>query len=41
MISANMQYTKSFKTVNSKSIAFVDVEQGDPIVVLHGYPSLS
>ena len=34
MISANMPYTKSFKTINGKSIAFVDVGEGDPIVLL-------
>ena len=41
MISANMPYTKSFKTINGKSIAFVDVGEGDPIVLLHGNPTSS
>ena len=41
MISANMPYKKSFKTINSKSIAFVDVGEGDPIVLLHGNPTSS
>jgi haloalkane dehalogenase len=41
MISANMPYTKSFKTINGKSIAFVDAGEGDPIVLLHGNPTSS
>ena len=41
MISANMPYKKSFKTINGKSIAFVDVGEGDPIVLLHGNPTSS
>jgi haloalkane dehalogenase len=41
MISANMPYKKSFKTINCKSIAFVDVGEGDPIVLLHGNPTSS
>ena len=41
MTSANMPYKKSFKTINGKSIAFVDVGEGDPIVLLHGNPTSS
>jgi len=40
-MSANMPYKKSFKTINGKSIAFVDVGEGDPIVLLHGNPTSS
>ena len=41
MISAKMPYKKSIMTVNGKRIAFVDVGEGDPIVLLHGNPTSS
>ena len=41
MISADMPYTKSFKTIKGKTIAYVDVGEGDPIVLLHGNPTSS
>ena len=41
MISADMPYKKSTMTVNGKRIAFVDVGEGDPIVLLHGNPTSS
>lgn len=41
MIPANMPYQKTFKTINGKSIAFVDVGEGEPIVLLHGNPTSS
>jgi haloalkane dehalogenase len=41
MISADMPYKKSTMTVNGKRIAFVDVGEGDPVVLLHGNPTSS
>lgn len=41
MISADMPYAKSFKTIKGKTIAYVDVGEGDPIVLLHGNPTSS
>jgi len=41
MISADMPYGKSFKTIKGKTIAYVDVGEGDPIVLLHGNPTSS
>ncbi|WP_024610247.1 haloalkane dehalogenase [Pseudoalteromonas sp. TB64] len=36
-----LRYTKKFKTVLDKKMAYVDEGQGDPIVFLHGNPTSS
>ena len=36
-----LRYTKNFKTVLDKKMAYVDEGQGDPIVFLHGNPTSS
>ena len=41
MISADFPYPKKFQEVNGKRIAYVDVGEGDPIVLLHGNPTSS
>ena len=41
MLSENMAYTKKFKQVNGKQLAYVDEGTGDPIVLLHGNPTSS
>lgn len=41
MISAEMPYEKKFQLVDGKQIAYVDVGEGDPIVLLHGNPTSS
>ena len=41
MISASMPYGKSFKSIKGKSIAYIDVGDGAPIVLLHGNPTSS
>jgi haloalkane dehalogenase len=41
MISAAFPYEKKFQAVNGKQIAYVDVGEGDPIVLLHGNPTSS
>lgn len=41
MISANMPYEKKFQQVDGKKIAYVEVGEGDPIVLLHGNPTSS
>ncbi len=41
MISAAFPYEKQFQEVNGKQIAYVDVGEGDPIVLLHGNPTSS
>lgn len=41
MISADERYTKQFKTIQGKKMAYVDVGKGDPIVFLHGNPTSS
>ena len=41
MISASMPYGKCFKSVKGKSIAYIDVGDGAPIVLLHGNPTSS
>ena len=41
MISAEFPYEKQFQEVNGKRIAYVDVGEGDPIVLLHGNPTSS
>jgi haloalkane dehalogenase len=41
MISAEFPYEKKFQDVNGKRIAYVDVGEGDPIVLLHGNPTSS
>ncbi len=41
MISAEFPFEKQFKVVNGKKLAYVDVGEGDPIVLLHGNPTSS
>ena len=41
MISAEMPYEKKYQEVNGKKIAYVEVGEGDPIVLLHGNPTSS
>jgi haloalkane dehalogenase len=41
MISAKMPYEKKFQQVNGKRLAYVEVGEGDPIVLLHGNPTSS
>ena len=41
MISASMPYEKCFKSIKGKNIAYVDVGEGCPIVLLHGNPTSS
>jgi haloalkane dehalogenase len=41
MISAKMPYEKKHQQVNAKNIAYVEVGEGDPIVLLHGNPTSS
>ncbi len=41
MISAAFPYTKSRRQVLGRQMAFVDVGEGDPIVLLHGNPTSS
>jgi len=41
MISAQMRYDKNFIEVKGKRLAYVEVGEGDPIVLLHGNPTSS
>ncbi|MBO0873275.1 MAG: haloalkane dehalogenase [Pseudonocardia sp.] len=41
MTSAAFQYTKQRQTVHGSGMAYVEVGEGDPIVVLHGNPTSS
>ena len=41
MIPANMPYEKKSQQVDGKKIAYVEVGEGDPIVLLHGNPTSS
>jgi haloalkane dehalogenase len=41
MISAEFPYEKQFQDVNGKQLAYVEVGDGDPIVLLHGNPTSS
>ncbi len=41
MISAEERYTKRFKTIKGKTMAYVETGEGDPIVFLHGNPTSS
>jgi haloalkane dehalogenase len=41
MISAEMPYTKRYASVDGKRIAYVEVGEGRPIVMLHGNPTSS
>lgn len=41
MISASMPYEKKYQEVLGKRIAYVEVGEGDPIVLLHGNPTSS
>jgi haloalkane dehalogenase len=41
MISAEFPYEKQFKMINGKKLAYVDIGEGDPIVLLHGNPTSS
>jgi haloalkane dehalogenase len=41
MISATMLYEKKCQEVNGKKLAYVEVGEGDPIVLLHGNPTSS
>ena len=35
------RYTKQYKTVHGKKMAYIDEGQGDPILFLHGNPTSS
>ena len=35
------QYTKKYKSIHGKQMAYIDEGQGDPIVFLHGNPTSS
>jgi haloalkane dehalogenase len=41
MISADFPFEKQFKDVKGKRLAYVDVGEGEPIVLLHGNPTSS
>jgi haloalkane dehalogenase len=41
MISAKMPYGKKTAAVNGRNIAYIEVGEGDPIVLLHGNPTSS
>jgi haloalkane dehalogenase len=41
MINPNMPYEKQYRDVLGKRIAYVEVGEGDPIVLLHGNPTSS
>jgi haloalkane dehalogenase len=41
MNSATMVYEKKFQDVNGKALAYLEVGEGDPIVLLHGNPTSS
>ncbi len=41
MISPEMPYTKNYREVNGKQIAYIDEGEGAPIVLLHGNPTSS
>ena len=41
MISAKMPYDKKTAAVNGRNIAYIEVGEGDPIVLLHGNPTSS
>jgi haloalkane dehalogenase len=41
MIAASMPYEKQYREVLGKRIAYVEVGEGDPIVLLHGNPTSS
>ena len=41
MISASVPHGKCFKSINGKNIAYIDVGDGAPIVLLHGNPTSS
>ena len=41
MLSESMPYEKKFASVNGKKIAYVEVGEGDPIILLHGNPTSS
>ena len=41
MISAKMPYEKKYQNVDGKQIAYIEVGEGDPIVLLHGNPTSS
>jgi len=41
MISPAMPYTKNYREVNGKQIAYIDEGEGAPIVLLHGNPTSS
>ena len=41
MISVSMPYGKCFKSIKGKNIAYIDVGDGAPIVLLHGNPTSS
>jgi haloalkane dehalogenase len=41
MISAKMPYEKKYQRVKAKNIAYVEVGEGDPIVLVHGNPTSS
>jgi haloalkane dehalogenase len=41
MISAKMPYEKKYQNVDGKQVAYIEVGEGDPIVLLHGNPTSS
>ena len=41
MISAKMPYAKKFHDVDGKKISYLEIGEGDPVVLLHGNPTSS
>ena len=41
MISAKFTYKKKYKEVLGREIAYVDLGEGDPIILIHGNPTSS
>lgn len=41
MISAKFPYEKKYKDVNGRKIAYLDLGEGDPIILIHGNPTSS
>ncbi|MBT6077528.1 MAG: alpha/beta fold hydrolase, partial [Oceanospirillaceae bacterium] len=41
MMTTEMLYSKKSKNIKGKNIAYVEVGEGDPIVLLHGNPTSS
>lgn len=41
MLSETLQYEKKFADIDGQRIAYIDVVEGAPIVLLHGNPTAS